>query len=176
MQKLPPNMKEAWSLHTVKKDWTRPTLLDFNDWLKDKAEAHERMRLTSGKTQGRRNYFHCYTHQDRSKVFATASSSAPSTGTASKTTRVQLACIACKDNDPLWRCRVFLSKTPTERAKVVAENKLCSSCLKGNHSFRQCPQPRKCNRDDCSSSHKTLLHGAERVLQPRTFRKRLVTK
>ena len=35
VQKFPPNMKEAWSLHTVKKDWTRPTLLDFNDWLKD---------------------------------------------------------------------------------------------------------------------------------------------
>ena len=26
VQKLAPNMKEAWSLHTVKKDWTRPTL------------------------------------------------------------------------------------------------------------------------------------------------------
>ena len=54
------------------------------------------------------------------------------------------------------------------RAKVVADNKLCFSCFKGNHAFRQCPQPRKCNKDDCSSSHNTLLHGAERVFQPRT--------
>ena len=74
----------------------------------------------------------------------------------------------CKDNHPLWRCRVFLDKTPTDRAKIVAGNKLCFSCLKGNHSFRQCPQPRKCNKDGCNSSHNTLLHGAERVFQPRT--------
>ena len=29
--------------------------------------------------------------------------------------------------------------------------------------FRQCPNPRKCRKDGCNSSHKTLLHGAERV-------------
>ena len=102
------------------------------------------------------------------KVFAATSSSAPSTGTTTKTTRVHLACIAHKNNHPLWRCRVFLNKTPTESAKVVAENKLCFSCLKGNHSFRQCSQPHKCKKDNCSSSHDTLFYGAERVLQPRT--------
>ena len=41
VQKLPPNMKESWSLFTVKKHWGKPTLLDFNDWLKEKAEAHD---------------------------------------------------------------------------------------------------------------------------------------
>ena len=101
-------------------------------------------------------------------VFAAASSSASSNGTGTKPSRVQPNCIVCKDNHPLWRCRVFLDTTPTERAKIVAENKLCFSCLKGNHSFRQCPQPRKCNKDGCNSSHNTLLHGAERVFQPRT--------
>ena len=89
-------------------------------------------------------------------------------GTATTTTRVQLPCIAFKDSHPLWRCRVFLSKTPTERAKVFAENRLCFSCFKGNHSFRRCPQPRKCNKDDCSNSHNILLHGAEQVFQQRT--------
>ena len=29
--------------------------------------------------------------------------------------------------------------------------------------FRQCPNPRKCRKDGCNSSHNTLLHGAERV-------------
>ena len=33
VQKLPPNMKESWSL-LVKKHWVKPTLLGFNDWLK----------------------------------------------------------------------------------------------------------------------------------------------
>ena len=31
VQKLPPNMKESWSLFTVKKHWVKPSLLDFND-------------------------------------------------------------------------------------------------------------------------------------------------
>ena len=33
VQKLPPKLKESWSMHTVKKEWLRPTKLDFNDWL-----------------------------------------------------------------------------------------------------------------------------------------------
>ena len=58
----------------------------------------------------------------------------------------------------------FSIKPPTKRAKVVPEN----SCLKGNHSFRQCPQPRKSNKCNCSNSHNTLLYGAGRVFQPKT--------
>ena len=49
VQKLPPNLKESWSLFTVKKHWVKPTLLDFNDWLKEKAEAHDLMKQTSSK-------------------------------------------------------------------------------------------------------------------------------
>ena len=45
VSKLPPNLKESWSMHTVKKHWLRPTLLDFNEWLKEKAEAHENMKV-----------------------------------------------------------------------------------------------------------------------------------
>ena len=55
VQKLPPNMEEAWSMHTVKRSLDRPTLIDFNDWLKDKAEAHERMKTASGKVKGDEN-------------------------------------------------------------------------------------------------------------------------
>ena len=31
-------------MHTMKKEWLRPTMLEFNDWLKENAEAHERMK------------------------------------------------------------------------------------------------------------------------------------
>ena len=37
------------------------------------------------------------------------------------------------------------------------------SVLKGKHTFRQCPQPRKCQTEGYNSSHNTLLHGADRV-------------
>ena len=78
VQKLPSNMKEAWSLHTVKKDWTRPTLLDFNDWLEDKAEAHERMKMSSGKPKAEKSAPTVTRTKTGAKVFAAASSSAPS--------------------------------------------------------------------------------------------------
>ena len=51
VQKLPPNLKESWSLFTVKKHWVKPTLLDFNDWLKEKAEPHDLMKQTSSKAR-----------------------------------------------------------------------------------------------------------------------------
>ena len=137
--------------------------------MEDKAEAYERMKVSSAKPKADESASTVTRTKTGAKVFNAASSSAPSTGTATKASRVQLACIFCKESHhTLWRCRVFHSKTPTERANVVAEYKLCFSYLKGRHFFRQCPRPRKCNEDDCSSSHNTRLHGAERVFQPRT--------
>ena len=60
---------------------------------------------------------------------------------------------------------MFRKKTPTERAKLVADNKHRFSCFRPNHSFRQCPQRRKCSEESCESSHNTFLHGAERSFQ-----------
>ena len=171
VQKLPPNMKEAWSMHTVKKDWSQPTLLAFNDWLKDEAEAHERIKVSTTKPKSEDSTQSVTGTKNGAEVFAAASSNASSNGTGTKANRVQLNCIVCNDNHPLWHCRAFLDNRPTDRAKTGAENKLCFSCLKGNHSFGQCPQPRKCNKDGCNSSHNTLLHGAERVFHPKTTTK-----
>ena len=42
------------------------------------------------------------------------------------------SCIHCKGKRALWKCSVFKEKTPTQRAKFTAENKLCFSCLQGN--------------------------------------------
>ena len=69
----------------------------------------------------------------------------------------------CKGAHPIWRCESFKRKTPTQRAKIVADARLCFSCLDGIHSFRNCPQPRKCKKENCTSTHSTFLHGAERV-------------
>ena len=41
VQKMPPKLKESWAMHPVKNEWRRPTLQELNDWLKEKAEAHE---------------------------------------------------------------------------------------------------------------------------------------
>ena len=44
-------MKESWSLFTVLKHWLKPTHLDFNDWLKEKAEGQDLMKNTIIKTK-----------------------------------------------------------------------------------------------------------------------------
>ena len=44
-------MKESGSLVTVKKHYVKPTLLDFNDWLKEKAEAHDLIKNTATKAR-----------------------------------------------------------------------------------------------------------------------------
>ena len=75
VQKLPPNMKEAWLIHTVKHSVDRPTLIDFNEWLKDKAEAHERIKAASGKPKSDENLQPSVNKtKTTSKVFAATTS------------------------------------------------------------------------------------------------------
>ena len=80
VQKLPPNMKEAWSMNTVKKDLSRPTLIDFNAWLKDKAEAHERMKSSAGKTKPDESPTNVTRTKTGTKVFASTSSATSTPG------------------------------------------------------------------------------------------------
>ena len=69
VQKLPPNMKESWSLFTVKKHWVKPTLLDFNNWLKEKAEAHDLMKQSANKARPEDNSASVTKTKTASKVF-----------------------------------------------------------------------------------------------------------
>ena len=96
VQELPPNMKESWSMHTVKKDWSQPTLLDINEWLKDKAEAYERMKVSTTKPKNVESAQSVTRTKTGANVFASDSSIASSTGTGPKSAGVQLHCIACK--------------------------------------------------------------------------------
>ena len=164
VQKLPPNMKEAWSMYTVKRSLDRPTLIDFNEWLKDKAEAHERMKTASGKPKSDENPQPSVNKtKTTSKVFAATTSNNQQNSTSKPKPDILPNCVAYKEKHPLWRCPVFRKKTPTERAKLVADNKFCFCCFNANHSFRQGPQPRKCTKEGCESTHNTFLHGADLI-------------
>ena len=161
-QKLPPNLKEAWSVNTVKQNQDRPTLIHLNDWLKEKAEAHERIKATSRKPRTEEVPANAVTKTKTGpKVFAATTSNEVETVPK---IRSEKQCKACNDSHSLWRCSVFRQKTPTERPKLAAEKKLCFPYLNDGHFFRQCPQPRKCTKEGCSSSHNTLLYGADRII------------
>ena len=164
VQKLPPNMKESWSLFTVKKHWVKPTLLIFNDWLKETADAHDLMKNTATEARTEDTNNSETTSKVASKAFAANTQHKSNLKPQQRSPLTPISsCIVCKGSHRLWECRVFKEKTPTQRAKVVAEGKLCLSCLRDKHMFRQCPSSRKCRKDGYNSSHNTLLHGAERV-------------
>ena len=164
VQKLPPNLKKSRLLFTVNKHWVKPTLLDFNDWLKEKAKAHELMKQSATKAWPEDNSSSVTKTKTASKKFASNSQQRETKKQMPfSSTNTFSHCIVCKDNHRLWECRVFKEKTPTQRAKLVADNKLRFSCLRDKHRFRQCPQPRKCRAEGCNRSHSTLLHGTDRV-------------
>ena len=164
VRKLPHNMKESWSLYTVKKHWVIPTLLDFNDWLKEKAKAHDLMRNTAFKARTEDTNNSVTRSNVASKAFAANTQHKSNVKPQQSSPSPPISsCIVCKGSHRLWECRFFKEKIPTQRAKVVAEARLCFYCVGDKHMFRQCKGPRKCRKDGCNSSHNTLLHGAERV-------------
>ena len=164
VQKLPPNMKESWLLCTVEKHWVKPTLLDFNDWPKVKAEAHYLMKQSATKARLEDNSTSVTKTKTAPKVFASNSQQRETKKQLPSSLNLYSRCIVCKGNHRLWEWRVFKEKTPTQRAKLVVDIKLCFLCLRDNQTFRQCPQPRKCRAEGWKSSHNTLLHGADRDL------------
>ena len=120
VQKLPPNMKEAWSMHTVKCKLDRPTLIDFNEWLKDKAEAHERMKTASGKPKSDENPQPSVNkNKTTSKVFAATTSNNQQNSTSKPKCDRLPNCVACKEKHPLWSCPVFRKKLPQREQSLL---------------------------------------------------------
>ena len=159
LNQAPPNLKEAWSMQTVRRQWHRPTLLDFNEWLKEKAEGHERLKTINSKSKSEESV----KQKIGTKVFA-------SNANVSKKTKEKPKyppCSVCKGQHALWNCAVFKEKNATQRANYVAEQKFCFSCLQSNHSFRNCSKARNCPKPDCESTHNVLLHGAEKIFPPK---------
>ena len=73
VQKLTPNMKELWLLFTVQKHWGKRNLLDFNNWLKEKAESHDLMKQSATKARPEDDSTSVTKTKTASKVFASNS-------------------------------------------------------------------------------------------------------
>ena len=66
---------------------------------------------------------------------------------------------------------MFRKTTPTQRSKMVLDNKLCFSCLNGQHSFRKSTKPRKWLKQGCSGTHNTVVHGSEKMFPQKWLKK-----
>ena len=142
VQKLPLNMKESRSLFTVKKHWVKPTLLDFNDWLKEEVQAHNLMKNTATKARTEDTNNSLTKTKVASRAFAAKTHHKSNLKQQHSSPSISISsCIVCKGSHRLWDCRVVKEKIPTQRAKVVAEATLCFSCLRDKHMLRQCKSP-----------------------------------
>ena len=157
VQKLPPKLREAWAVHTITNKWSRSTLLEFNDWIKEKAETHERIKFISAKPKVDEILYAATKRKSASKVFASALKAFLPTAGHGVLPGKTLGCIDCKEAHPLWRCPLFHGNTPMQRPKVAADNKLCFSYLNGQHFFRQCPKQRKCTSEGSSKPSQRLV-------------------
>ena len=131
------NLRGACFMDTVKKNWHCQTLLEFKDWLKEKTEAHERLKMSSGKPKTEDNNLSANVigTKNGAKFFASTNSS-QTLSMGAKTENSQTSCFACKEKHLLWRFPVYHEKTAIQRTKLVGGNNLCFSCLNEQHSFR----------------------------------------
>ncbi|XP_076182703.1 uncharacterized protein LOC143154525 [Ptiloglossa arizonensis] len=70
-------------------------------------------------------------------------------------TTVQISCPMCRAPHSIYACDEFKKATVAQRAKVVAEARLCLNCLKQGHVATACTV-RNCQV--CNEKHHTLLH------------------
>ena len=130
----------------------------FQRMVKEKVEGHERLKTINSKVKSEEPV----KQKVGTKVFASNVKVSDKTMEKPKFP----PCSVCKGQNALWNCAVFKEKNATQRAKHVAEQKLCFACLQSNHSFCNYIKARKCSQLDCESTHNVLLHGAEKIFSP----------
>ena len=65
----------------------------------------------------------------------------------------------------MWKCDEFKAKTPTQRAKIAADNNFCFRFVNDVHRASECDKDIQRTSPDCENprQHNTLLHGASRI-------------
>ena len=146
----------------------RPTLIDFNDWLKRNADAHERMNV-SGASKPK-----VEESKVKGNIKSLSGTAAPTGSTLSTTPRYArstnpesklLPCPCCKGKHPLWKCDEFKAKSPTQRSKLAADNNFCFRCVNGVHRASECDKNIHGTSTDCQNPRQqnTLLQRASHI-------------
>ena len=61
---------------------------------------------------------------------------------------------------PIWRCRVFENKSPSEKVDLVRKNNACFACLEIGHVAKNRKCNFRCKHDNCGLEQHQLLHEA----------------
>ena len=66
-------------------------------------------------------------------------------------------CILCSsERHPLYACPKFKSMSHSDMMSTLRRNNLCTNCLNGRHSAKDCKSSHSCK--SCQCPHHTILH------------------
>ena len=61
---------------------------------------------------------------------------------------------------PIWHCRFFAIKSPSEKKDLVRKNNASFACVEVGHIAKGCKQNFKCKEENCGFGHHQWLHEA----------------
>ena len=160
VEKLPSDMRRDWGEHLLNIEPDRPTLVNFDDWLRRQVRIALNYAASSpgstvmppggaGRKQAPkpRGEYHA---SNRATLKIEASADEPS-------------CLCREKQHKLTDCPIFIQLSPDQRAQQIADDGRCFFCLHKGHILRQCQQATNCKQDDCKMRHHMLLHGSAPV-------------
>ncbi|XP_030763068.1 uncharacterized protein LOC115887734 [Sitophilus oryzae] len=125
-----------------------PTLIDFKNFLKQKADLLETLNLMSDKPVKSSRSTHLAYKTDQ-QVSNNESQAKP-------VSQKNIQCVFCKSSSHfIHNCTKFLELCVNDRIEKVRSLKLCTNCLRGNHFSKNCFAG---NCRKCRGRHNTLLH------------------
>ena len=149
--RLQPYIRNRWKRHAVdmKRDSNKyPEFKGFVEFISRQAdEANDPVYgswnapKNDGKMTGSRN---------------SKSGTSFSTNTSQLSQPKKKGCILCGQDHRLFWCTKFKAMKPTERLKLVIDNKLCRNCLLDNHDVSSCRKPSVCTV--CGEKHTRFIH------------------
>ena len=132
VERLPKELRREWGKHVVETEMKRPTLIHFNAWVEKQLEI----------------------------VLSCSPKGQPVRRTTLVTNTFNKICPCCAEQHEIQTCELYQQKTPDERLRFLAENRMCFGCLRKNHLARDCRTTTPCGIDGCRFKHHESLHGA----------------
>lgn len=146
--KLPMSIRISWSTHSITLPG-HPTILEFSEWIEKLADSID--RVPTGNAVSIQSSDRKPPTKKASVMYASEASSDHKPPT----------CVQCKGEHFIFNCQNFMKLSTDARWTAVKEKRLCFSCLKSNHSTKNCRRRKSCGQDGCTRIHHQLLHNTD---------------
>ena len=158
VNKLPLDTKRRWFayIESPSKVSRIPNLVEFNNWLQEESQVHERLIQCSPTTSKFDSQTAKFGKRSDFKKSSKSSESTFSSNDSKEKTEVK--CPIEGGNHRIWNREKFKNMKIDDRYNVAKDNKLCFCCLADNHLGKDCPRKRKCGIDNCEKFHNKFLH------------------